>query len=358
MRALRGWAIIGGVAVLGFLAKPDFGNTIAVNGNLSGWGVNLQTADTSAYSGGQATYNVNGVTGSYNQFVPGSFVPANPTGISYVVEQTLPAEDEGGGFCDVKAIYATFDTVNAYFAVVTTCNPNGTSWDGYGNMRFGPGDLNITVSKPSAASVNYGIGARPIDLSVYGDINDIWGPQDQRAPTTWAGSPYVANTQYSSFTTSTAMVAQNPTWSHVDNPDLPSSFEAYFAAGTGTAEAGVQAEWNIISTPGSQGSNGNYYAGYDQPDTSYGHMEPYPSWVYEVAVPLTELGLQAGDTMNVTFAADCGNDSLSLNTLLLSSTGGPLVGSPVPEPMAAIFFGTGLVGVLGYIARRRMLCNA
>ena len=50
------------------------------------------------------------------------------------------------------------------------------------------------------------------------------------------------------------------------------------------------------------------------------------------------------------FAADCGNDSLSMSSIPVA--GAPP--SPVPEPMAAIFFGTGVVGVLGYVARRRM----
>ena len=69
MRGIARWAVIGSVAVLGFLAKPSAGNTVAINGNLSGWGVNLTTVDTSAYSGGQAMYTANGVTGYYNQFV-------------------------------------------------------------------------------------------------------------------------------------------------------------------------------------------------------------------------------------------------------------------------------------------------
>ena len=36
----------------------------------------------------------------------------------------------------------------------------------------------------------------------------------------------------------------------------------------------------------------------------------------------------------------------------------PIVTAPVPEPVSMIFFGTGLVAVGGYMARRRMLRNA
>jgi len=46
---------------------------------------------------------------------------------------------------------------------------------------------------------------------------------------------------------------------------------------------------------------------------------------------------------------------------VMGITGTPWVVDPpasVPEPVSVVFFGTGLVGVVGYVARRRMLRNA
>jgi hypothetical protein len=39
------------------------------------------------------------------------------------------------------------------------------------------------------------------------------------------------------------------------------------------------------------------------------------------------------------------------------TAGGLVTGTPIPEPVSMIFFGTGLVAVGGYVARRRMLRN-
>ena len=81
--------------------------------------------------------------------------------------------------------------------------------------------------------------------------------------------------------------------------------------------------------------------------------QPYGVWVYQVAVPLVDLGLTSDAQLAISFGMDCGNDILSMNAIY-SSVGN----QPVPEPMAMIFFGTGLVGIGGYMARRKMLHQA
>ena len=67
----------------------------------------------------------------------------------------------------------------------------------------------------------------------------------------------------------------------------------------------------------------------------------------------------AGSTL---YGLDISGDVYTINplngaTMLLGNTGGQswvdLTIAPVPEPISMIFFGTGLVGVVGYVARRR-----
>ncbi len=292
---------------------------------------------------GSNTYVIGSPTQAQN-----TYYGVNSSGVEYAVKTTTLDEANGGGFCQVDAIFATVSGGTAYFAVVTDSNPNGTSWDGYTPARFGPGDLSVTTT-----SGTYGVGARPIDLeTAYGSIN--YGTTDARDPASWAS--YVANASKTSFTTNYADVVKSPTWSHVDNEGGDESnmtLSAYFLGNTGAFQGFASASWNLVNINGTP----TPYVGFDQPETGYADpdMEPYSTWVYEVAVPLTDLGLSSNAPLqaldSISFAPDCGNDSLTLT---------PIVGAPpaVPEPVAAIFFGTGLIAVGGFVAKRRMLRKA
>jgi hypothetical protein len=340
MRIFNGAAALVGVAAVAFVPLASAG--ITVDGNLADWGVNLQTQNVyyngSSYEYGDYQYSVNGVTGYYNQLVLSSFAPVGVTGISYVAQLDNAPEDHGGGFCNVDAIYATFSPSTAYFAVVAATNPNGTEWDGYGSMRFGPGDLNVTVAQ-GAQTTNFGIGARPISLSKYGLVSSIWGPGDLRNPATWATYTNV-NGNGTYYTTTQALVVKKPNWSWVDDPDMP--VNAYFVGNSGTVVGDATAAWKRLVV------DGNAYVGYDQPDP-YGHEAflPYSTWVYEVAVPLDDLGITPGSRANLSlsFAADCGNDSMSLANISVDA----------PEPISVVFFGTGIVCLFGFAVRQRIL---
>jgi hypothetical protein len=362
MRILTASIAIVGIAALTFAPQASAG-PIIFTGSPTDWGVNLQTQ-----LGG--SYNVNNVAGTYNTIVRSSLTPTSVSGVSSFVEVTPLPEDHGGGFCDVMAIYASVDSASgyAYFGVITNSNPNGTPWDGYGNARFGPGDLKITVTQTSSADAVYGIGARPIDLATkYGLVTN--GTLDRRNPASWVSGTVTdatANTAGTYFNGS-AEIRKSVTgnalqWDHVDNPGP--AIDAYMVANTGSQVGTASAQWNRVIGNGNA-YTGNY-VGYNQADpygVPSGHTtEPYSTWIYEVAVKLSDLGIT--DTSNSPvlalsyFAADCGNDSLSMDPLL-AEQGGILVGTnQAPEPVAMIFFGTGLVAVGGYVARRRMSRNA
>jgi len=368
MSVLTRWAAIGSVAILGFMARPSAAAPV-----LSNWGVTLSTQNTTDPGTG---YTINSISGTYNYLTinpngnpadtyvigSGSGLPVtgtNPFDVDYAVKATPLDELNGGGFCQVDAVFATFKgtgaNATAYFAVVTNSNPNGTSWDGYTPARFGPGDLSLTVAN-GPMTTQFGIGARPINLDTpgYGAIN--YGTTDTRNPASWGNAYTPSLTNYTSFATTSADVVAGPTWSHVDNEGGDESNmtqNAYFIANTGTSVGSATATWQQLVI------GGNPYVGYDQAESQYGdaNMQPYSTWVYEVAVPFSDLGLSYGDAFRVVFAPDCGNDSLALTGIVLPGT----VTSPgpvVPEPISMIFFGTGLVAVGGYVTRRKMLAKA
>jgi len=325
MKKRKGWvAFAVAMAVIG-LAVSAQGATVTIDGDLTDWRVNLQLYNTGD--------TIDGVAGT--RFVANSFTPS--AGIEYQATNDDVATDHGGELFDVEAVYYTYDADNTYFAVVTSSNPNGTRWDGYGDRRFGPGDLRLGVND-NGSTVFYGVGARPVDLTTYGLVSDIWGPTDQRGAITWDSTKDVGGSG-THYTTSEARVESGSTWSYVDNPGV--DIDAYFVGGTGTDAGYAEAAWKQWAAVG------DYYE-----DDPYGKDEPYGTWIYEVAVPHSLLSLGADSTLDMSFfALDCGNDAIGLTDLALP-IGGPV--PVVPEPMSMIFFGTGLVGVFGFVARRHL----
>lgn len=324
-------------AALLLLSGVAAATTITPDGDLSDWGVNLQLEYTSSDS----NVTVQGVRPT--RFVAASFT-SSLSDVQADVSNDDMAANEGGELCDVEAIYGTFDATYAYFAVVTTSDPAGTRWDGYGNRRFGPGDLRL-VAFDGSSSTTYGVGARPKDLTEYGEIDEVNGSEDEREYITWDSYSFDGT----SYTTSAARVESGASWHHVDNPN--EDWDAYFKGGSGTLEASVDAAWkrqtlDIVDGAGNViGSTiyGDYYE-----HSSYDKDDPYGTWIYEVAIPRSVLGLDNPNSlMDISmFALDCGNDALAIEEMTF--------GPPVPEPVAFVFFGTGLVGVFGYLSRRRM----
>jgi len=311
------------LAVMGLAAAAQ-ATTVAIDGDLADWGVNLELYD----SGG--AYNVNGQSGNYTRFLNSSFDPSS--GIAYVVDNDDVPTADGGELYDVEAMYVTWDSNNAYFAVVTSANPNGTRWDGYGELRFGPGDLKLTIHND--VGVVYGVGARPINLAQYGLISQIWGPLDQRAPATWDSK--AGDGTY--YTTSEARIEEEPTWSYVNNPGA--DIDAYFVGDSGTLAGYAQAAWRQWSAAG------DYYE-----KDPYGKDEPYGTWILEMSVPLSALGLNESQHVGISyFALDCANNALVIENLPIGPNAEP---RPIPEPISMVFFGTGLVAVCVFAKRKK-----
>jgi len=317
-------SIVLGLAVcwLGWASVARAAPVISVDGDLTDWGVNLQLVN----SGG--TFNVNGQTGPYTTFVPSSFTPS--AGIDFQVTNDDVPASHGGELFDAEAIYAYSDATNIHIALVTSSNVNGTRWDGYGDRRFGPGDVKITTQD----GLEFGLGARPLDLTVYGRISEIWGPYDARDQVTWDSiSEQTGDTYYK---TTEALVAADPTWSYVNNPGA--DIDAYFVGGTGTPRGYATAAWRQWSDVG------DYYE-----DDSYGRDEPYGTWIFEAAVPRSMLGFDEDSegTLSLSFfSLDCGNDTIAVE----ADFAGAVIYT-VPEPATASLFAMGVFGLI--LSRRR-----
>jgi len=307
------YIVVAAVMAVG-LAAAASGGTVTIDGDISSdWGVNLQLYNTGD--------TINGVAGT--RFVADSFVPSVSGIVGHVSNDDVPISHGGEPF-DVEAMYCTVDDDYVYFAIVTSASPRGTRWDGYGDCRFGPGDLKVTVDGNGGGETVYGIGARPIDLTTSGLIG--YGPTDQRGAVTWDSATDVGGT-HTYYTTSQARVESGPTWSYVDNPGC--DIDAYFVGGSGAYLGYADAAWKRWAAVG------DYYE-----DDPYGKDEPYGTWIYEVGVQRSLMSLTSGTDLDLSFfATDCGNDAIALL---------------IPEPVSMVFFGTGVVGVLGFVARRRM----
>jgi hypothetical protein len=309
------WAVL---AIVG-IALAANGATVTVDGDLTDWGVDLQLA----YTGN----TVAGYPGS--AFLPGSFAPS--PGITYGLANDDVSLFSGGELSDVEALYCTHDETMVYFAVVTSSNPNGTRWDGYGDQRFGPGDLRLSVGDEV-----YCVGARPLDLTIYGLSSDINGPPDQRHSITWDSATDVAG-DGTYYATSQARVERGAEWSHVNNPGDDS--DGYFVGGTGEFVGYTAAAWKQKFVVG------DYYI-----NDPVGQDEPYGTWIFEVALSRSLLGMTGtGEIKQSAFALDCGNDVILLADTFVDSK----IVASAPEPTMIIFFGTGVVGVLGFVVRRR-----
>ena len=338
------WALCLAVWVSGSALADEF-TGITVDGDLSDWGVTLDLTVT----GSVGTYTA-------TRFTDGCFNPAaGYEEVQYAVENDTWSV--GSEFCDVETVYCVVDDQGTVptsddtlcFAVVTSADPNGQAWDGYGSARFGPGDLRV-----QANGTRYGVGARPIGLAVYGAVG--YGDPDLRGSGvgggTWdsltAPASWVQGNYYSKFQTTTARVESGAVgtwdWYNVDWPAGPEL--GYFARGTGDFEGHVHAAWRRWSDPelaltddtgGRPVDYGDYYA-----DDPHGKTEPYHTWVYEVSVPLSYLGygFLSPNPEVVAFGVDCSNDILELDV--------DVQGAPpplIPEPGALSLVGLGLVGL-------------
>jgi len=307
-----------GLLLLCLYAAPA--SAITVDGDLSDWGVTLDLEKP----GGTFVDAASGITYDKVKFAAGSLLTA-ASDVHYDTGDNVLI-GPGSEFCDVEGVYWTHDASDLYVAAVTSLDANGQRWNGFGTARFGPGDVrlrNVTTGS------DYGLGARPIGLKVYGaipgvdpDVRDA-GTWDDNPPGGWSAGDYLT-----AFTTAKARVESAPDWYHVDYPGATD--EGYFEKASGTFLGYGEALWEQWTD---EWTYGDYFE-----DDDLGYAEPYTTWIFEARVPLSFFDFSEGDIVDVRFFADCANDGLSV----------PGQFQVVPEPA-----GLGLLGLALLSLRRR-----
>ncbi|MGC8863145.1 MAG: PEP-CTERM sorting domain-containing protein [Armatimonadota bacterium] len=187
---------------------------------------------------------------------------------------------------DAMALFFRPELNNARFLIVTGMPQSGVLATniGYGNRRFGPGDLKIEVGP-----INYGVGLRQGGL--------YWGTVDPGPSQPWyqvhkaeGGTDIISARDAGTL----GMVKKNPQWDHVDNHTLaPYSENAYafFRADSGAPMPGSAAV--------------NFF------DTGIA-LQGFPVFAYEVTVPWSSLEINPQQyAFRASWRPDCGNDIIA-----------------------------------------------
>ncbi|MEP0766890.1 MAG: PEP-CTERM sorting domain-containing protein [Fimbriimonadia bacterium] len=271
----------------------DYG--VDVGGNLFNGPIGGSFADLQPGGGGAGASAASadaGVSGLISWYVWDGFGPHGNAGVG--THKNL--RDFGGQQFDVKALYLTNDATYLYIAIVTGFDPAGTA-DPYGRSRtYRVGD--IAINPDWAAKT-----------SQYGII----------LPTAAVGH------------LGTASVMAGGLW-HTPDKDVgfgPDPYSNYKSGGTLT---GIVADVRYSGVL----YNGNPVF-YSDPVTNTN----IPLRLLEARIAWADLGLNYGDTVNVSWAVSCNNDSLA---------GAHTLAVPEPSTVSALL---AAMGSFAAMARRR-----
>ena len=203
-----------------------------------------------------------------------------------------PGYSSGNDY-DVEAMYADFEGGALYIAIVSGMPPGGRDFNG---LHFGPGDIGIDVDVSAFATVRdtlYGTNASYVRSTPYElalDINATEGTARLVMVNEWSSVRYIE---------------------HGDDESGP---------------YGVSAVSQVLG-------NDILFA--------YSQSAVNDHWVIEAAIPMDLLGLSEGDTVRLNWTVGCGNDYARLEA------------QAAPEPASLLLFGSGLLGLSGFIGRLR-----